>query len=37
MLVAKASLPYGEFGPWLRVQPMTYDMALKAMRLAKAD
>ncbi|TIS98075.1 DUF3102 domain-containing protein [Mesorhizobium sp.] len=37
LLGAKTSLPHGEFGPWLRDQPVTYDRALKAMRLAKAE
>ncbi|UVK46667.1 DUF3102 domain-containing protein [Mesorhizobium sp. AR07] len=36
LLAAKASLPHGEFGRWLADQPMTYERALKAMRLAKA-
>ncbi|MER8886137.1 hypothetical protein [Mesorhizobium sp. M0678] len=35
MLAVKASVPHGEFGPWLRDQPITYDLALQAMRLAR--
>ncbi|WP_376705988.1 DUF3102 domain-containing protein [Mesorhizobium sp. ISC25] len=36
LLAAKASLSHGEFGRWLVDQPMTYETALKAMRLARA-
>ncbi|MER9237054.1 hypothetical protein NKI56_34585 [Mesorhizobium sp. M0622] len=36
MLAVEASLPQGEFGPWLRDQPIPCDLALKAMRLARA-
>ncbi|MER9600084.1 hypothetical protein [Mesorhizobium sp. M0244] len=35
MLAVKASVPHGEFGPWLRDQPITYDLALQAIRLAR--
>lgn len=37
LLAKKASLPFGEWGPWLLEQPFSVPFALKCMRLAREE